>query len=439
MESKIRDNVAFFQPGFYYAPRDDKFKTFIISLLQNSKLKTQYIDQLVNSKNIKIFESAFTSDIIDIDNNYQHYEQIGDGVCNLFVVEYFYKRFPFLQSPAGVTIIARLKMIYSSKQILYKVGKKIGLYEFISAPNEFRTTKSLIEDVFEAFIGSLKVLVDEEIYSGTGYAICSNILTHIFDQEDVSLKYEDLYDSKTILKETFDMFKLKIGKQPIYEQGVYNQSNHVATSTVYFKDEMSKQQIKIGEGYGGTVIDSEQAAAKMAISTLAEKYKIQKPTPQIFHDIEQKIFVRGKLIQPISDQRDVSQNLVNVSYSNHVKIKTKGKTQIEYQATPISYACKRLDVEKIRKLLDMGANPYIPDVFGLMCFDLIFTNLSQDHNKIEAIFKLFYDRKIVMYLHKNIFDYFYTQLDKNKFDKYVSNVKFIDEKQERIDYEKRLN
>jgi hypothetical protein len=45
---------------------------------------------------------------------------------------------------------------------------------------------------------------------GVGYAIVYTILKSIFDNMNISLKYEDLYDAKTRLKELCDMYKTQL-------------------------------------------------------------------------------------------------------------------------------------------------------------------------------------------------------------------------------------
>ena len=54
-------------------------------------------------------------------------------------------------------------------------------------------------------------MLDKAFRTGVGYAIVYDILTDIFNEMPMSLAYEDLYDAKTRLKETFDHYN----KNPI--------------------------------------------------------------------------------------------------------------------------------------------------------------------------------------------------------------------------------
>lgn len=203
----------------YNAPRGDEFKNFIKKILKlSNNISQKYIDLLTSKESIKSYESVFTTACCDPYNNYERFEQLGDVTINKFIVWYCYNRFPQLDCTLGVKIIARLRINYGSKSSFEKIADNLGFWEYISAPLERDTEnpskkcrnlnkKDLLEDVFEAFIGCTEFLVDKATRVGVGYAVVFDILSNLFDKIDMSLKYEDLYDSKTILKETLDTHK----------------------------------------------------------------------------------------------------------------------------------------------------------------------------------------------------------------------------------------
>jgi len=139
----------------YLADRNDKFKQFIISTLNKGKINHKYIDVLTSEEHLNLYKDAFTSDEIDPENNYQVFEQMGDATGNKFIITYMYNRFPYLKCVSGVKVIARLKINYGSKQTFCSIACNLGFWPFISATTDLRQRKmkSLLEDVFEAFIG----------------------------------------------------------------------------------------------------------------------------------------------------------------------------------------------------------------------------------------------------------------------------------------------
>ena len=201
------------QTGIYLGSRGDDFKEFIASLLKKGGLKDRYIDLLTDEDSMKVYACAFTSELIDPVNNYQVLEQIGDLTGNKFIVNYMYDRFPQLDCVEGVKVVARLRINYGAKESFCEIARKYGFWKYISATNDLRqrVMKPLLEDVFEAFLGATERIIDRRKRVGVGYAIVYDILTTIFNDIDISLKYEDLYDSKTRLKELFDLHENSIG------------------------------------------------------------------------------------------------------------------------------------------------------------------------------------------------------------------------------------
>jgi len=199
--------------NIYYGERDEQFKTFIFELLKKGKLKSKYINTLLTPQNLEMYSLAFTASSACSDANYEIFEQMGDLSANKFIVWYMYKRFPFLNTPKGVKIVARLRINYGAKQTFAQIAEDLGFWPFITAAIDGTTNgmkyknrqkKDLLEDVFEAFLGCTEFILDNEFRIGVGYGIVYDILSSIFNAIDISLKYEDLFDPKTRLKEIFD-------------------------------------------------------------------------------------------------------------------------------------------------------------------------------------------------------------------------------------------
>lgn len=202
--------------NIYNGIRGQAFKSMISNILSRGRLKPKYIDVLTSDESLKQYDQAFTSSYLDKKNNYERFEQIGDVTANKFLIWYIYRRFPQLDCTKGVKVAARIKINYGSREMFAPVADKLGFWPYISALTEgternvyYRNTnkKDLLEDVFESFIGCTEYLLDKNFRIGVGYAIVYDILKSIYDEIDISLRYEDLYDAKTRIKETFDMYK----------------------------------------------------------------------------------------------------------------------------------------------------------------------------------------------------------------------------------------
>ena len=191
-----------------HGTRGIEFKLFIQSLLSRSKLSKKNIDFLTNDKNIKYYETAFTHRNVDLDNNYEFYELMGDVTCNKIIVWYIKERFPFLNNMNGVKVIARLRINLVSKKTFSKWAEKLDFERFISYDEETKAKQnmSVLEDCFEAFFGVTELLINEHFKAG-GYHFAFQILSSIIDEEKISLNYTDLYDPITRLKETSYSFE----------------------------------------------------------------------------------------------------------------------------------------------------------------------------------------------------------------------------------------
>lgn len=231
-----------------------------------AKLKPQYLNLLLSR--MDLYQVAFTSSSYDAINNYEIYELLGDSTYNKFLVWYFYRRFPQFNCISGVKMLARLKINYASKRTLAQIADRLGFWQYILASDDQKSKgkKSLLEDVFEAFLGLTELIIDEQFVVGVGFVVVNDILTSIFDDMSISLEYEDLFDAKTRLKELFDS-NTQLGKL-LYE--------NIGGSSVIFRITSDGKKIQLGEGGGFLKADREQNASKMALEELRRQGVIQK-------------------------------------------------------------------------------------------------------------------------------------------------------------------
>ena len=199
----------------YIGSRKQDFKKLIEKLLKIGGMNKNSIENLLDYESMEVYSQVFTHPSANEELNYEAYELAGDVTLNKAIVWYFLRRFPQLNCPKGVKVITRLKIRYVSKKAFSNFGKDLGFWDFISASDDVRAKemKPTLEDVFEAFTGATEYLIDSKIGLSVGYSVCYNIVKELFDQVKISLKYEDLYDAITRLKETQDYWNSMDGRE----------------------------------------------------------------------------------------------------------------------------------------------------------------------------------------------------------------------------------
>lgn len=268
----------------FIAPRNSVFNDMITATLSLGDLTSHYMNPLnfadADTLN-KTYSAVFTSVHVSPEDNYEYYEQLGDVIIGQFIVWYSYRRFPRLKCYEGVKVVARIRINYGSRDTLSKIADSLGFWDYISSYESHRATckKDLLEDVFEAFIGATASIVDSKFEPGDGYKFVYMLLSAIFDKIHISLKYNDLFDAKTRLKELFDFYKEPLGVKPIYKN-IRNDNDRLTESIIYREDpRMGK--IEIGRSKAPRQADAEQQASEMAFAFLTKRgYK--KPVLPIY-------------------------------------------------------------------------------------------------------------------------------------------------------------
>ena len=206
-------------------PQDSSdFKAFIITLLQRAKIGPKWLPVFTDVESMKMFELAFTHSSFDEMNNYELVELIGDGVVNASVTAYLREWDPNIIS---VKYLTRLKHNITSKKDLALMAEKAGFYPFIKIGAELyerfaemtpdfrhgnRDYMSLLEDCFEAFVGTLKILADSRMNCpAIGFVVGYRFVKSFLQELTISLKYEDVFDAKTRYKELCDRRKWEFG------------------------------------------------------------------------------------------------------------------------------------------------------------------------------------------------------------------------------------
>ena len=196
--------------------------------------------------------SSYNSDANTRHHDYEKLEFLGDSVVGFVVATLIYKH----RSEMNEGQMTRTRSALVQSMSLAKYALKLGLDEYIIAGHsltrkEVSSNHNILEDIFEAVMGA--------IYLDQGIEFVANILEDIFEEDIINFDINDITDYKSLLQE--DM-------QAEYRENVrYRLSDEVGpphdktfTTEVLFND------VVLGVGKGKTKKESEQMAAKDALS-----------------------------------------------------------------------------------------------------------------------------------------------------------------------------
>lgn len=264
---------------------DARFQEKVRGFLRLSFLKQQHIEAITDAEGMELYAQAFTHYSVG-PVNYEWLEILGDATLNKCVVWYINGRFPQLRNADGVKVIARLKIKLVSKNSFSEIAEQFGFLPFIRLDEENMKAslnlRSVLEDVLEAFFGATELLVDKHFGQGAGCGVCFQLLKNIMDRKHISLKYEDLYDPITRLKETFDLYRASLWGQARYENIKDGHTQHVV---VYQFDPLTRRKVEIGRASAPSLDEAKQNAAIVAIEKMAS-HGFRRPVPEYYTRLE---------------------------------------------------------------------------------------------------------------------------------------------------------
>lgn len=254
------------------------FREKIREVLEMSGLKKKFIDKITDKEGMALYRRAFTHESVDPVDNYQWLEILGDETLNKCIVWYINDRFPQLHNKEGVKVIARLKINLVSKKHFSEIARRLGFLPYIRCDPQNNNGKpclemDLLEDTLEAFFGATEMLIDKAVSTGAGYGICFHLVKNLLDPRPISLKYEDLYDAVTRLKELSDANK-QLGQ--IHYIATKTPSNeHLVRVFSNFNKTTNRGQF-LADAIASSKYEGQQLAAEKALGMLAQR-GIMKP------------------------------------------------------------------------------------------------------------------------------------------------------------------
>jgi dsRNA-specific ribonuclease len=258
--------------------RGEEFKSFIASLLRRGRVKQKYVDFLLDDESMDLYAKAFTNPTADPSSNYEILEKIGDSTCNKAIIWYIYRRFPKLEhKPQGLMIFSRLFHTLQSTATFSQIALKLGFERFISSgwmrvKDKYEDVmkvkrNGVLEDCFEAFFGATELIIDKKTREGVGYAICNEIFKGMIAELPFpSLRYEELFDPITRLKELFDYNfpgTGRLGKYDYVDGGLEDEGRVKMVSVIW--TDTRGVQIRVAQGTGSIKDKAKASAADFAL------------------------------------------------------------------------------------------------------------------------------------------------------------------------------
>ena len=279
---RIKKNVLTWDAQVHNHDPKEYYK-FIYNLLSSYGLLTEAeIEKIIDEDGMKIMTNAVTHWSLNEDEDYEVWETLGDSTLNKIMVWYMYRRFPHASSEE----LTEAKKINVSKGQFPVYAQTLQLPQYVRYKNiqyqsgkntlTISLDKSMKEDTFEAFFGALEFLIDSKIILGAGYLIVYNIVTHILDQQQMTVDLSKIKDSITQLKEIFDSRK-KLGDSYIYQfdymtkkEKVTLMFNKELDSPVTMKDGKHPHIIKLEVPQVLNAKDGERKASEKALVFLKD-------------------------------------------------------------------------------------------------------------------------------------------------------------------------
>lgn len=303
---------------------DQSFSTFIDSLLKKAKLRKEHRAILMTRECMIEWTKVFTSKGTNPTHNYELYETFGDGMANTVVLMYFKKRFPQYFNPTKpihdvngmgvVGVLSRLKQVGVSKDKFAKYGHELGFRPYIRATEEeVMKSKSLLEDVFEAFIGCLAIMIDTKMSEYFGYGVVSEFMKPLMEKEEISLNRFDLYDPKSILNEDIGYFmKRMISLKYVEEPSEFTEPQDFRkfkkVRLVLRNQGEDQRVIYISEaGYGPKLKEAEQQSVQYTLSDPKYKMLLSELNKQKEREMKERPVIPQHQQRPYHQQEYVRQ------------------------------------------------------------------------------------------------------------------------------------
>jgi len=200
-----------------------EFRNAIQEILVRCKIRYSVIESIISSNDkMQNFLSAFTHPSVDREFNYLLYNFLGNAVLDESIVFYLKYRFPRIQSVKWLTkikhSITNRKLLASLVTMGANSPDKLpprSIAKFIRYDAEFAEEikdgglkyVSFVENIMKALLGSIILTIEQYPYPqphGVGVQIAFYLIQSYFDSINISVKYENVFDAVSRLKELYE-------------------------------------------------------------------------------------------------------------------------------------------------------------------------------------------------------------------------------------------
>ncbi len=202
--------------------------------------------------NMNLYTAAVTHSSYTNENpsypDYERLEFLGDAVLEVTISEYLYKERHLEEGT-----MTKMRAAYVCEEACATYARELGLEADIKVGSGEEINNTILADVFEAFIAA--------IYLDQGFDIAKEFVLNIIVPY-IEKEVDFLHDYKSTLQELVQTEKKSVVYEVINEEGPAH--NKKFTSIV------KVDEIVMGKGVGSSKKESEQEAAKDALSKRAK-------------------------------------------------------------------------------------------------------------------------------------------------------------------------
>ncbi len=212
----------------------------------------------IKPKNKKLYETAFQHSSYVYENHlkadYERLEFLGDAVLDLVLADYLYSNAH--ESEGDMT---KVRASYVCENANYQYAIDLHLSDYIKVghgeeESGGRFKKVIMADIFEALMGA--------IYIDQGYAKARQVILHIVVPYIKNADVTFFEDYKSALQEAVQTDQKSVSYELVKEEGpAHNRT---------FTTEVKVDDVSYGVGVAGSKKESEQEAARIALSKLAK-------------------------------------------------------------------------------------------------------------------------------------------------------------------------
>lgn len=226
----------------------DNYLDYVRKFLAQFSLRKKHIMLWTGPKYRSIWEQSITHASIDVNNNYEDLEFIGDRQLNALATVYIKKKFPKVVSQHYLSLLftyftdrERWSRIMEEQDVvkyikIHQKNKYCALYDYENrwANSEYR---KLLTDIGEAFLGALYVIIEEDESSGVAYAVLEQVVGNLLDKVQVPepLNEHDLITKRHFLKEIYDHQRQRLGLRESDKDNTWKWSTNKSAAPLTIK------------------------------------------------------------------------------------------------------------------------------------------------------------------------------------------------------------